>query len=76
MERGELRSEVEEVNESISLVTDIDECGIQPGHNFPNLAQVDVAHRKTAFATLLVQLHELFVFDKGDGYFGGGYVDY
>ena len=75
MERGELRSEVEIVNKSILLVTDIDKCGIQSGHNFAYLAQIDVAHRKTTLATLLVQLYELLVLNKCNGYLGGCRID-
>lgn len=76
LQRGELGPQVEVMNETVLLVTDIDEGGIQPGHDLLDLAHVNVAHRIARTGLLLGQLDQLFVFEQRNGYFTGSYIDY
>ena len=73
---GELRAEIQVVDECVFFVSYVDERGVQPGHDLLDFSQIDIADGKSRFAFFLVQFDKLFVFEQGDGDFVGGYIDY
>ena len=75
MQRGELRAQIEVMDESVLLIPDVDERGVQAGHDLLDLPQVDVADGIPRLALFLVQLDQLLVLEQGDGDLAGGYVD-
>ena len=74
VQRRELGAQIEVVDEGVFLVPDIDESGVEAGHDLADFPQIDVAHGESRFAFLLVQLDELLVFEQGDGDLVGCYV--
>ena len=75
LERQELRTQIEVVDESILFVTDIDESRIQSGHDLADLAQIDISHRESGLALLLAELHQHLVLGQSDRDFSRGYID-
>ena len=75
VQRGELRAQIEVMDESVLLIPDVDERGVQAGHDLLDLPQVDVADGVPCLALFLVQLDQLLVLEQGDGDLAGGYVD-
>ena len=66
LQRHELRSEVEVVDEGVFFVSYVYECRIEARHDLAHPAQIDIAHGETGPALLLVELDEDFVFAQGD----------
>ena len=75
VQRGELRAQIEIMDESVLLIPDVDERGVQAGHDLLDFPQVDVADGVSRLAFFLVQLDQLLVLEQGDGDLAGGYVD-
>ena len=75
VQRGELRAQIEIMDESVLLIPDVDERGVQAGHDLLDFPQVDVADGVSCLALFLVQLDQLLVLEQGDGDLAGGYVD-
>ena len=65
LKRIKLTSQVKIVQESYALCTDIDEAGIQSGHDLLDLCRVDVAYRERLGALLLLVFYQLLVFEQG-----------
>ena len=63
------------MDESVLLIPDVDERGVQAGHDLLDFPQVDVADGVSRLALFLVQLDQLLVLEQGDGDLAGGYVD-
>ena len=74
-ERRKLRPQIEVMDESVLFVSDVDERGIQTGHDLANLAQIDISHREARLTLFLVELDEHLVFGQRNGDFSRGYVD-
>ena len=55
------------MQKGVALVSDIHEASVESGHDFPDLRQVDVAHRILLRTTFLLEFHETLVFQQGDG---------
>ena len=54
---------------------DVDERGIQTGHDLAYLAQIDISHREARLTLLLIELYQHFVFSQRNRDFSRGYVD-
>ena len=74
LERGEVGSQIEVVDEGILFMPYVDECRVETRHDFADLAQVDVAHGESGLALFLGELDQHLVFAHGDGDFGRAYV--
>ena len=68
LERGELRSQVEVVDEGILFVPYVDECRVETRHDFTHPSQIDVAYGEARLALLLVELDQHLVLAQGNGY--------
>jgi hypothetical protein len=55
-------------------MTDIDERGIESGHNFTHFAEIDVANGETRLRHLLAEFNELAVFTERNVNLGGCYI--
>ncbi len=69
LQRRELRPQIEIMDECVFLVTYVDECRVEPRHDFTHLAEVDVPHGETRLALFLRKFGQHLVFAQGDGYF-------
>ena len=61
IERREVSSQVLIVDKSVAFVTDIDERGIESGHNFTHFAEVDVADGKARLRHLFSEFDEFAI---------------
>ena len=64
------------MKKSIFLVTHVHEAGIQAGHQFLDAAQIHIAHGEGYILSLTLQLHQLLVFQQGNGDLFGLYIYY
>ena len=55
--------------------TDVDEGGIQPGHDLAHLAQIDVSDGKTTLTLLFIELDQDLILGLGNGDFRLCYVN-
>ncbi len=62
--------EVEVMDEGVLLVTYVDECRVEPRHDFTDLSQVDVADGEPGLALLFGKLDQDLVLAQGDGNLG------
>ena len=74
LQRREMRSQIEVVDESILFVSYVDEGRIESRHDLADLSQIDVSHGEARLALLLVELDEHLVLAQGDGDLGRGDV--
>ena len=57
-------SKIKIMEESVALISDIHEAGVEPRHDFPDFRQVDVAHRILLRTSFLLKFHETLVFQR------------
>lgn len=62
------------MKESVFLVTYVHEAGIQARHQFPDTAQIHVAHGEGNVASFALKFYQLLVFKQGDRHFFGLYI--
>ena len=55
-------AEVEVVHEAVFVLAHVDECGVEAGHDFAHLANIDVADLNLVAGLVLVKLDQLLVF--------------
>ena len=63
------------MQKSIFLRTNINEASVESWHQFPNLANINVAHSIRGLAGLVLILHQAFVFQQCDGDFFGARIN-
>ena len=71
---GEMRAEIEVMEECILFISHVNEGGIQPRHQFFDLCQVDVADSIGDVARFFLKRHKPTVLQKGDRYLRCLYV--
>lgn len=62
------------MEESVFLESYVYKTGVQSGHDFAYFAQVHVAHRERKVPFFALELHQVLVFQQGDGDGPGLYV--
>ena len=67
VEARKLRTEVEVMKESILVGTDVDEGRIEPGHQFLDPTEVNVANRIFYIPCLLLKRHQTSVLQQSNG---------
>ena len=55
------------MQESVTLIPDVDEAGVEARHEFLHFCDVDVAHREVGRAGLVLVFNQSFVLKQGDG---------
>ena len=70
LQRRKMAPEVEVMDEGVLLVPYVDECRVEPRHDFTDLAEVDVADGEPGLALLFGKLDQDLVLAQGDGNLG------
>ena len=55
------------MQESVTLVPDVDETGVEARHELLHLCDVDVAYREVGRSGLVLVFYQPFVLKQGDG---------
>jgi hypothetical protein len=75
----ELRAEILIMQECVFGISDIDESGVQSGHDTLNSTEKDVAYGKrtiTRIGTFLcLEFYKATFLQDGDGYLAAAYID-
>ena len=68
-------TQVRVMQESVLLETDVNECRVEAGYEFLDLAQVQITHSETGINFFVVQLHQFLVLQECDLHTLGGGID-
>ena len=76
IESLEIQAQIEIMDESVLLVSNVDKSGIERGKDLFDFSKIDISHTVAPpFRLLLVQLDEPLVLQQSDGNVGRSYVN-